>query len=145
MKLLCEVDQVECIRHGIDAPSSTVKIDVDPKSLTEEQRKLVADEVHDDLRFPTHEDLKICPPTYQGFMAAIQYALKKATRPVAKLADKIVSNAKELEKFEKELKEFRQGLIKAAVEESEKLERVQGSPNEIAEQPTRMARPLAKD
>ncbi len=46
------VDQAECLRYGIDAPSSTEKIELDPKSLTEEQRNFVADQIYDGLRFP---------------------------------------------------------------------------------------------
>lgn len=151
MKILCDVNQVECIRHGIDAPSSTVKIEVDPKSLTEEQRELLANEIYDGLRFPSDEDLKICPPTSQGFMAAIQYALKKATRPEEEFepqigygALRVCTNEKELEEFDRELKEFRQRLIKAAIEESGTGEKLRGSPSEIAEELTRMARPLVK-
>jgi hypothetical protein len=141
VKILCEVNQVECIRHGIDAPSSTVKIDVDPKSLTEEQRELLAKEIYNGLRFPMNEDLKICPPTYDGLIAAIQYGLKKATRPKKEFEDQKIgynsvprcTNEKAIDEFDRELKEFRQHLIKAAIEKGEKSEKFRGTPEDLKE------------
>jgi hypothetical protein len=38
MQILCEVNQTECFRRGIDAPRSTMKIEVDPAKLPEEIR-----------------------------------------------------------------------------------------------------------
>lgn len=42
MQFTCLVDQQEALRRGIDAPTSTVKINIDPADLTIEQRNLVA-------------------------------------------------------------------------------------------------------
>jgi hypothetical protein len=77
VKILCDVDQVECLRHGVDAPSSTIEVEVDPKSLTEEQRNFVASQLYDGLRFPNSPGSEICPPTYEGFIAAVNYGLEK--------------------------------------------------------------------
>lgn len=43
MKLRFQVDQAACFRKGIDCPKSIVTVEVDPKSLTPEERNLIAD------------------------------------------------------------------------------------------------------
>jgi hypothetical protein len=80
MKLLCYVDQAECIRRGIDAPSSTVKIEVNPALLTQKGRDFLAANVDEKLRFPEPiaQSMKadsregICPPTLAGFLDYVQ-------------------------------------------------------------------------
>jgi hypothetical protein len=76
MNILCNVNQTECLRYGIDAPSSTVKIEVDPKALSQDQRDFLADQLNGGLRFPRSLDYHICPPTYEGLLAAISYGMK---------------------------------------------------------------------
>ena len=118
VKILCDVDQVECLRHGVDAPSSTIEVEVDPKSLTEEQRNFVASQLYDGLRFPNSSGSEICPPTYEGFIAAVNYGLEK---------DKIGSRHTvdgELQYSPDLMKELRQSLIKAAIKESGQAGRV---------------------
>lgn len=112
MIILCEVNQVECLRRGLDAPSSTVKIEVDPKLLSEEQRNLIAKELHSGLRFPGDRELSICPPTYEGFLASVNYAVEAEKRR----GGTIVQGSD----TEKALKQFRDELIKAAIEKSER-------------------------
>lgn len=43
MKLRFKIDQAEALRQGVDAPTSVVTIEIDPKKLTQEERKLLAD------------------------------------------------------------------------------------------------------
>jgi hypothetical protein len=43
MKLRFKVDQGEALRQGVDAPTSVVTLDIDPKKLTQEERSLLAD------------------------------------------------------------------------------------------------------
>lgn len=43
MKLVYQIDQAHCFRHGIDAPSAIEALDVDPKHLPEATRNLIAD------------------------------------------------------------------------------------------------------
>ena len=120
MEILCAVDQVECLRHGVDAPSSTIKIEVDPKSLTEEQRNFVASQLYDGLRFPNSPGSEICPPTYEGFIAAVNYALEKDKIESRLTVDGALQYSHDLMK---ELKELRQSLIKAAIKEIEQAGR----------------------
>ena len=120
MKILCDVDQGECLRHGVDAPSSTIKIEVDPKSLTEEQRNFVASLLYDGLRFPNPPGSEICPPTYEGFIAAVNYGLEKDKIESRLTVDGVLQNSHDLTK---ELKELRQSLIKAAIKDSEQAGR----------------------
>lgn len=79
MQLLCNVDQAECFRHGIDAKTSTIKLEIDPQTLTEEQRNFVADQLYEGVRFPKEPAFYIIPPTMAGFLAAVDYgvAVKK--------------------------------------------------------------------
>ena len=116
MKILCDVDQVECIRHGVDAPSSTIKIEVDPKSLEERQRNFVADQIYDGLRFPKDQMFQIYPPTYEGFIAAVDYGVQYSTwtwdnNPETRELDAARA---------KELKEQRERDVNAAIKEMEK-------------------------
>ena len=43
MKLRFEVDQAECFRNGIDCPKSIVTLDIDPQTLPQKDRNLIAD------------------------------------------------------------------------------------------------------
>ena len=43
MKLRFKVDQAEALRQGVDAPTSVVTIEINPKTLTQEERNLLAD------------------------------------------------------------------------------------------------------
>jgi hypothetical protein len=121
VKILCDVDQVECLRHGVDAPSSAIKIEVDPKSLTEEQRNFVASQLYDELRFPNSPGSEICPPTYEGFIAAVNYGLEKDKIESRLTVDGALQYSHDLMK---ELKELRQSLIKTAIKESGQAGRV---------------------
>jgi hypothetical protein len=47
MQILCEVNQAECFRRGIDAPKSTIKLEVNPAKLPEDLRAFVADHLYD--------------------------------------------------------------------------------------------------
>jgi hypothetical protein len=72
MKILCTVDQVECIRRGIDAPTPMVQIDVIPANLTEGQRHFIAGNLKNGYRFTGS---LIVPPTYEGLIDAVQRKL----------------------------------------------------------------------
>jgi hypothetical protein len=43
MKLRFKVDQGEALRQGVDAPTSVVTIEINPKTLTQQERNLLAD------------------------------------------------------------------------------------------------------
>lgn len=83
MKLVVPVDQAECLRHGIAAPSSTVTLDVDPSQLTSVEREVLAESLvkgHliERLAVPGgHEKhaVAICPPTLEGLVASVLGAL----------------------------------------------------------------------
>lgn len=49
MKLRFGVDQAAALRQGINAPTSIVEIEVDPGTLTEHQRNLIADRLFDGI------------------------------------------------------------------------------------------------
>jgi hypothetical protein len=121
VKLLCDVDQAECLRFGVDAPSSTVKIDVDPESLTEEQRNFVADNLYDGLRFPSHKNGDICPPTYEGFMAAVTLGLETTRLLVPIEAEQKATgsvDAIKAREVRQAISDLRRKLILAAIKES---------------------------
>lgn len=109
MIILCNVDQKLCLRHGIDAPSSTVKIEINPTRLTENQRNFLADELYEGLRFSKDHKLALCPPTYSGLIVAINYGIERK----AKLKNSYDSDTAEI-------KQTWESSIKAAIEESKK-------------------------
>ena len=43
MKLRFKVDQGEALRQGVDAPTSIVTLEINPKKLAQEERNLLAD------------------------------------------------------------------------------------------------------
>src|SRR5689334_22848528 len=71
MRLICDVNQRECVQYRVPARSSTIEIDVDPKLLTLEQRNLIVDNLYEGTRFPRDSELNICPPTYTGLLASV--------------------------------------------------------------------------
>lgn len=78
MKIHVNVNQAQCIRIGVDAPSSTVDIEVDPANLTPPQREWVAA----NLRRGYHLDAvgDIAPPTLDGLLAAVDDKIEAARR-----------------------------------------------------------------
>jgi hypothetical protein len=86
MKILCEVNQAECFRRGIDAPLSTIKLDVNPFKLPRDLRTFVADNLYEGykLGFDDHinnetgesklyatSEFELYRPDLTGFMEAI--------------------------------------------------------------------------
>jgi hypothetical protein len=119
MNILADVDQAECFRQGVNAPSSTVKIDVDPKTLTEDQRNFVADHLYDKLRFPSDAAYEICPPSYEGFIAAVNYGVEAKKLLKLRPENRAFSTEQE-EELTTKLRTLRQSLITAAIKADEK-------------------------
>src|ERR1700675_2503064 len=71
MQILCEVNQAECFRRGIDAPRSTMKIEVDPAKLPEEIREFLADHLHEGDKLSARDDFQLLRPDLLGFMEAV--------------------------------------------------------------------------
>jgi hypothetical protein len=71
MQILCEVNQAECFRRGIDAPRSTMKIEVDPAKLPEEIREFLADHLYDGDKLSARDDFQLLRPDLLGFMEAV--------------------------------------------------------------------------
>ena len=76
MEIVCDVHHAECLRYGVEAPSSTVKIEVNPKLLTPEQRSFILENLEDG-RFPRNQEFNICPPTYAGLIASVTYGIAR--------------------------------------------------------------------
>jgi hypothetical protein len=74
MLILCEVNQAECFRRGIDAPKSTIKIEVNPAKLPEELRAFVADNLSEGYRLSMRDEFYLRRPDLIGFMEAILVA-----------------------------------------------------------------------
>jgi hypothetical protein len=73
VKILCSVNQAECFRRGIDAPDSTVPIDVNPSELSQEERDFIADHLAGGCEFTFST---IVPPTYEGFIEAVKQGME---------------------------------------------------------------------
>jgi hypothetical protein len=121
MRILCDVNRTECLRYGIDASSSVVAVEIDPKLLTQDQRNFIVTHLYEHLRFPTNEEFSICPPTYAGLIASVRYGLQceqeQRTRQVR--GGSINLDRETLQK----LAEFRHNLIKLAVAEDDKTQK----------------------
>jgi hypothetical protein len=71
MQIICEVNQAECFRRGIDAPRSTMKIEVDPAKLPEEIREFLADHLHEGDKLSARDDFQLLRPDLLGFMETV--------------------------------------------------------------------------
>jgi hypothetical protein len=71
MQILCEVNQAECLRRGIDAPRDTMKIEVDPAKLPEEIREFLADHLHEGDKLSARDDFQLLRPDLLGFMETV--------------------------------------------------------------------------
>ena len=71
MQILCEVNQAECFRRGIDAPRSTMKIEVDPAKLPEEIREFLADHLYEGDKLSAGDDFQLLRPDLLGFMETV--------------------------------------------------------------------------
>jgi hypothetical protein len=71
MQILCEVNQAECFRRGIDAPRSTMKIEVDPAKLPEEIREFLADHLYEGDKLSARDDFQLLRPDLLGFMETV--------------------------------------------------------------------------
>jgi hypothetical protein len=110
MKLRFKVNQAEALRQGVDAPTSVVTIEINPKELAQEERTLLADRMDGiDLRelhippsvfsCPTHGEsnginqiarssthITATLATFAALMAAVR-ANEEKVRPVAPKAE----------------------------------------------------------
>jgi hypothetical protein len=77
MRIVCDVNRAECLRYGIDAPLSVVDIEIDPKLLTLDQRSFIVANLYENIRFPKDQEFRICPPTYAGLIASVNYGLRR--------------------------------------------------------------------
>jgi hypothetical protein len=86
MQILCEVIQAECFRRGIDAPRSTIKLEVNPSKLPRDLRTFVANNLYegyrlgfdDHINYETAEskrftsiEFELYRPDLIGFMEAV--------------------------------------------------------------------------
>jgi hypothetical protein len=69
MQILCWVNQAEAFRRGIDAPRSTIKIEVDPAKLPEDIREFLADHLYDGYKLNSRIELR--SPDMFGLMEAV--------------------------------------------------------------------------
>lgn len=88
MKLRFEVDQAACFRRGVNCPKSIVDIEVDPASLDQATRDLIADRlwgiriVHDPSKGEDSPFITALGPTQDDLIAAL-----KAAKHAASLGD----------------------------------------------------------
>lgn len=68
MRILCNIDQAESLRRGVNAPSSTAEIEVDPATLSQEHRTLLADRLSSGHIFSS---VSLYEPTVAGLSEAL--------------------------------------------------------------------------
>ena len=71
MQILCEVNQAECFRRGIDAPRSAMKIEIDPAKLPEEIREFLADNLYEGDKLSARDAFQLLRPDLLCFMEAV--------------------------------------------------------------------------
>jgi hypothetical protein len=69
MQILCAVNQAECFRRGIDAPRSTIKIDVNPAKLPQDIRGFLADHIYDGHKLS--DAIELYSPDMLGLMESV--------------------------------------------------------------------------
>jgi hypothetical protein len=121
MRIVCDVDRAECLRYGIDAPSSMVDIELDPKLLTLDQRNFIVANLYERLRFPKDQQFSICPPTYAGLIASVNYGLQREQEQGSRRIRGGSINL-ELGRIET-LAEIRHKIIRAAIAEDDKTQK----------------------
>src|SRR3982074_3709744 len=113
MRIVCDVNRAECLRYGIDASSSMVDIEIDPKLLILDQRRFIVANLYESLRFPKDQEFRICPPTYGGLIASVNYGLQSEQEQGIR---RIRGGSINLEPGRiKTLAEIRHKLIRAAI------------------------------
>jgi hypothetical protein len=124
MRILCDVNRAECLRYGIDAPSSMVDIEVNPKLLTQDQRNFIVANLYERIRFPKDQQFSICPPTYNGLIAAVNYGLQREQEQGVR---RIRGGSINLEPGRNEtLALIRRKVINAAIAEDDKEQKLIG-------------------
>lgn len=74
MHILFSVDQKQALLEGVDAPSSTVLIDINPQDLPEAERKVLAETMRDGNKATGQigwQSLKIVEPSLEGVRKAL--------------------------------------------------------------------------
>jgi len=99
MKLRFKVDQAEALRQGVDAPTLVVTIEINPKTLTQEERNLLADrmdgiDVYElttcgSVSAPGHREKHITATqaTFEALMVAVR-ANEEIVRPACQILRK---------------------------------------------------------
>jgi hypothetical protein len=106
---------------AIDVPASMVDIEMDPKLLTHDQRNFIVANLYERLRFPKDQEFCICPPTYAGLIASVNYGLQ---REQEQGICRIRGGSINLEPGRIEtLAEIRHKVIRAAIAEDDKVKR----------------------
>jgi hypothetical protein len=76
MQLNCPINQAEAIRRGFDT-SSTVKLEIDPALLTQDQRDLLAIKFKDGA-YEAYGDDRLPTPTHDGLVESLEKQILKS-------------------------------------------------------------------
>lgn len=76
MKILCQVDQAECFRRGIDAASSTIKINIDPSKVPYDIREFIAKHLIDGHILRSSEEFRLNGLGIPAFFETILWAME---------------------------------------------------------------------
>lgn len=97
MKILCHVDQAECFCRGIDAPSRTIKLEIDPSKIPANIRSFVAAKLYKGRKFGVCcyngseieggkdrelclDQFRLCRPDVLGFFETVLTAMAYEAR-----------------------------------------------------------------
>jgi hypothetical protein len=87
MKIRCAVNQSEALRQGVDAPKATVLIDVEPSTLSEYARDVIADKLvkgHDLTAFEPFHLIRATKDEFLEKVVGLDEELKSRTQEISK-------------------------------------------------------------
>lgn len=87
MKIRCAVNQAEALRQGIDAPKTTVLVDIEPATLSEYARDVLADKLvkgHDLTGFEPFHLIRATKEEFLERVASLDEDLKRRSETICK-------------------------------------------------------------
>lgn len=82
MKILCKVNQKEALKTGIDAPKSTVELEINPSTIDAAQRELLAGELSEGYRLRHNEIPELVCPDTKGLLDALRVVMARRAKDV---------------------------------------------------------------
>lgn len=83
MRILCKIDQTAALKAGIDAPRSTEQIEIDPATMTEQERDELAAILVDGHDATRYDRLTLTTPSADGLRDALRQRIAEREQAAA--------------------------------------------------------------